>query len=481
MIISDPDARIQFEKEISICIKKYSQHIAVTLLQLLPEVAYEFDRTVLNKCSKLVAILAAIKEKGIYEAGIESMDLVELTPAEYKTLSALMEVKGNDVMSMLSIFLFDLKTYKDNVSKFRIALGVADTTLAPPHDKSTAKKLFELACCLNRGDSAIEALSQQDLITKLAILKNSSNTEDKEQYALVMRELKMGDLRDITDLSDEAALQEARRSVADNSQMDKAMVGMREHVADVVDTSKFTKDALQQNPKTGDVNRADTKKSLAKAGLALDKEGPTRRDRMAAELFLRPTITARPDEEYADPASCYDISPMYWPNINAAVVHRTHSDDRPLMTTPNVLAVFRPGATINFADIFRKLGVSHPHKIPAIHPRADDASFEIALAKAKWFNAKIKPASASANANVFGHLGTLEFVDDVKELLLPVHQAGEVSQAFLRHFGAALIPIDQGIPYQDIPPVDLICAEYDFKEDYIPEYVLQIQKGGAYL
>src|SRR3990167_3822711 len=40
---NDTETRALFEQEVSHCIQRYSQHIANTLLQLLPEVAYEFD------------------------------------------------------------------------------------------------------------------------------------------------------------------------------------------------------------------------------------------------------------------------------------------------------------------------------------------------------------------------------------------------------------------------------------------------------
>lgn len=422
-----------FNQEIINCVKGYSQHVADTLLQLLPEVVYELDKPILHKVSKLVAILTAIKEKGLYDAGIESMDLVSLSPSDYKELSSLMEVKGNDVMSMLRVFLLDLQTYKNNVSKLGVVVDLASST-----EKLTASRLATLASCLDDGASHLEALSQHDLTEKLATLENATDPEDKKTYELVMQELKMRELQRVA--------------------------GIDQWVDD-------SKDHIKQILHGRHVEKADE--------VTQDKKEPSLRDRIAAALFLTRAITVYPEDEYFDPASYYDISPKYWPNINAAVVHRMSGDDRPLMTTPNVLAVFKPGATINFYDILSQLGRDLPHQIAAVQSIPDSIEFDMAIVKATWFDMKTKPASSGADANVFGHLGTLEVAEELKSLQLPVHHAGLVSSAFLKHFGASLVPLDKDIPYKDTPPVDLICAEYDFKNDYIPEYVMKIQKGGG--
>lgn len=436
----DHEAKRKFQHEITECINSYSKFIAEMLALLLPNAAYATDNPVLAKVEKLVSLLIAIKERGIYNVDIASYEVVNFSPNELKELSFLMPEKGQSVMSMLTIFLFDLKTYKENVVKLDMKKAANEPMVGLPNEQSTASNAFKLACCLNR-DVSLEVLTEQEIINKLAILNASTDQNDKLAASLVRQALRMRELYRIAGKSD---------------------------VADI----DFK---LTQSPPMVSEDKRDT----TQPGSVPNKSGPSRRDRRAVELFLRPAITVRPEGEQGRVDSFFDIAPKYWANINAAVVHRTGTNDRELMTTPDVLAVFKPDSTINFSYIFNKLGRIKSPKVPAITPVPDETPIEIALIKADWFDAKTKPASAGADANVFGHLGTLEVSEDIAHLKIPLQNAGEVSRAFLEHFGATLIPVDKDIPYHDKRKVDLICAEYDFNEKYIPDYALQIQKGGG--
>ena len=472
---SDREAKQKFELEIINCIKTYSQHIADTLLLLLPNVVYEFDRPILIKVAKLKAILTAIQINGIYDAGLESMDLVDFTKQDYKECSSLMELKGNDAMSMLSIFMFDLKTYKENRSQLKIENVDSSRTLILPNEAPTANQLFKLACCLNR-DSKIEALSQKALMDMLITLQHSEKPEDQIAVNLVKQELRMRDLRNIAGIANYNDLVTARCSLDYDPNVDKAMVGFRERVSDVADISfKFKTDALTHSPAVSIVERDDTKKALAKAGLSTEKSEHSLHDEMAANLYIKPAIIVRPKEEHTDPGYFSDTTPEYCSNIDDVLRHQDSPIDFEEIASPNLLAVFKPGSVINLSYILHQLEIIEPHYISKTHPAPDETPLEYTIVSANWFDAKTRPVSALPDEKTLEHVAVFQVSSNINELKLPVHNAGKVSQAFLKHFGVSLIAIDRDIPYGDDQPVDLICAEYNFKENPIPTDVLQAE------
>lgn len=475
---NNDEEKKRFQQEIINCITTYSQHIADTLLYLLPEITDEISKPIFGKISQLIGLLHAIKDKGIYQANLESFS-VEFSLKEYKELLNLMKIHNNDVSSMLAIFLFDIKSYCENATKLAINNSpLGELELASLADQETIQGLFKLVCCLN-PNNPLEQLPVKVLQSKLVALQQSSDEQDKQQLDLITHTLGDKDLCQIAKIDGPDQLAALRRQFYDklplvkpaSSCIDKEMVGYRHRVADVAKNGfTFTTAKLRANSAVEVVSRTDAKKASIAAGLETDAKQPSLQERIAADLFLQPAITLIPEgDKPTDPASDYDIAPECWPTI-AATVTQNYS----LMPAPKIIAVFKSQATINYAKLLTKLHLAGNTRISPISWASDDSSFEVATLKGKWFDAKTKLASSENSS----HLGTLEADKDTNELVIPVHKANETNESFLAYFGAKLIKLDEDFLYDDTS-VDLICAEYNFSDNDTKDNILQKKEEGV--
>ncbi|CDZ77346.1 hypothetical protein BN59_01629 [Legionella massiliensis] len=153
-------------------------------------------------------------------------------------------------------------------------------------------------------------------------------------------------------------------------------------------------------------------------------------------------------------------------------------DSKPLMKAAQAHAILKAGAEIN---MLAATGISESD-LPSSTNKIQITSPQEITIKAVWKNKDQEQGVSGRGANVFGSLGVLLIPSDYKEINIPKMNALAVPTAFLKKYGAELIPLEQSFTMDkvDDPSLEnLYLVEYQWDNDYIQDYVMNKKGGGG--
>ncbi|MDF1796996.1 MAG: hypothetical protein P1U63_10710 [Coxiellaceae bacterium] len=168
--------------------------------------------------------------------------------------------------------------------------------------------------------------------------------------------------------------------------------------------------------------------------------------------------------------------------ISATLVDRGVRDAPSLMRATKVYGVLSAGESINLNEMVEitadVLARARKRKLPPVifEPK------ELVIV-ARWLPKDVEVASTGSNATVFdGGLGVLAVDPAVDVIDIPKMNALSLSPAYLKSFGATLIPIDQtvcmaGNSHEDLQT--LYATEYTWKAGYVDKFVMDPTEGGG--
>lgn len=277
----DTELKEGFEYEMMGCINQLASFMSKTILDSLPATEVFYDNPTLNKAEQLKALFLHIQEKGMFHESILDYDLVDLTEEDYAYLEARSEIHGGLWTQILKNFLFDLKTYRANLERYKHIQPMVDEALHTPTSPETVKALFKLTCCLNAGTPTPTPPLSVDEVSKQKQAHIATRGDNAEALAEVPDELLFGDLMRVCDLTQESLIQLRRMHFSqwqmnvtytqevEPQQVDNAMVGYRSRVAQSMHMTatsfKFSLKIFKQASKTTAlVDRTDTKKAVTK-------------------------------------------------------------------------------------------------------------------------------------------------------------------------------------------------------------------------
>ncbi len=163
--------------------------------------------------------------------------------------------------------------------------------------------------------------------------------------------------------------------------------------------------------------------------------------------------------------------------LKSTMVDRKNPDgpDISLMKSISAKAVLTAGGSVNLASILElDAQLAKPKQAKkVIEPQE-------LIVRAVWKNKNQEQATSGRDASVFGALGVLLFNSET--VTIPQMNAAKVPPAFLKRYGAKLIPLDEPVklnPAEHPSLENLYLIEYNFNEQYVADYALKFNGGGG--
>ncbi len=166
--------------------------------------------------------------------------------------------------------------------------------------------------------------------------------------------------------------------------------------------------------------------------------------------------------------------------LKATMVDRRNPDAplRPLMKATIAHAIINTGTSVDMMKATGLTLMDLPNNNSTIYLTQPQ---EITI-KGTWKNRSVEKALSGRDASVFGGLGVLLVPPDFSYINIPKMNALAVDPAFLKKYGAELIPLEQPVTLEAVnePELEnLYLVQYDFDKDYIDQYVMKMSGGGG--
>ncbi|CDZ77946.1 hypothetical protein BN59_02242 [Legionella massiliensis] len=489
--LDQSESKEVFQKETVACLDDFNQYVSTILLGTIPFHHMQDN----EEMQRLKTLLEFIRERGLFSLKdnskmLEIAQSLTISDGTFKAMRRAMiddkeAIKDDTITNILRSYIFDLNTIAKNIGQMANE-KVEGTKFHHLGDKESVEQLFKLACCLQNPETSLEFLSTEELEKKVAEFKPQEGVqlEKSQQDALdlVKTEIRLRKLKERVDLNETSQLLKLREGFAStlstkqietNESVDKEMVGYRSRIAerfDVQDSLSFkSKDVLADEEKVVAVHRVDTAAAMQQLE-SNTKKTPSRRDMIAAEIFESEEIMYFTINAIREGS----LEPKFWELVYAEIVNRVSPSDEVRMTTHCVRGVLEPQANLDFSQMLPKIA---PLDLSNQVDVLDSSAVPQLEVRAHWYKASEKPAKASSNANVFGQLGTFEVLEDTAVLDFPVVDATSVPKDLLESYGVSLHSLSEVLSNDS--DATLYATEYEFKEDYMQDYVLQAEGGGG--